>query len=133
MYREQKAQGKSFGLSCDYYRVRLLKVFEERPVDLEWRDDVLYRSPKKYPSKRKVTYRLQVLNRNNRVHEVAWLQDKREAKKRLSQMEEDLQELTKMKFDNKYGIVETSADTDLVPLVEEKTMYFTGIENRHKD
>ncbi|MDI6816140.1 MAG: hypothetical protein QME41_02965 [Actinomycetota bacterium] len=125
MFKEQK-QTKSFGMARDYYRVRLLRVFEERPDDLEWREDILYRAPKAYPSKVKVTYRLQVLTTENKVIELAILESGREAKRRYKKMARDLKEMTKMRFDETYDIEEVYVivKPELVDV-----MYFSGVEN----
>lgn len=138
MYREpqQESKNKVFGMAEDYYRVRVLKMDEELPADLEWRDDILYRAPKAYPSKLKVTYRLQLLTRENAVHETASLRDKREVKNRLKAIREDLRELSKMKFDEKYGIEDISADIEslkeLQTMFQEKTIFFTGVHHSKK-
>ncbi|MBS3908885.1 MAG: hypothetical protein KGZ93_04585 [Actinobacteria bacterium] len=125
MFKEQK-QTKSFGMAKDYYRARLLRVFEERPDDLEWREDILYRAPKAYPSKVKVTYRLQVLTTENKVIEFAILESGREAKRRYKKMARDLGEMTKMGFDETYGIEEVYVivKPELVDV-----MYFSGVQN----
>ena len=130
MYQEQRPQSKLFGFARDYYRVRLIRVDEELPDDLEWRNDILYTSPKAYPSKLKITYRLQVLTLDNNLHEPAILQSKKAAKKRLRRIEGDLQELTKMQFDDKYGIEGTGVNVNpMEELLSENTIYFTGINN----
>ena len=125
MFKEQK-QTKAFGMARDYYRARLLRVYEERPDDLEWREDILYRAPKTYPSEVKVTYRLQVLTTENKVMELAILESGREAKRRYKKMARDLREMTKMKFDENYNIQEVYV---VVKPELEDVMYFSGIEN----
>lgn len=37
--------GKTIGAASDFYRLRVLRVDETGDVDLEWRDDILYRRP----------------------------------------------------------------------------------------
>ncbi len=136
MYKEQQQEQKSkvFGLAEDYYRVRMLTVGEELPADLEWRDDVHYESPKAYPSKLKTTYRIQVLDYTKMVFEIANLRDKREAKRRLKALQEDLQELTKMKFDEKYGIEDLGTDdVSVISKRDEKlgnSIFFTGVNKK---
>lgn len=129
MFREQR-QTKAFGMARDYYRARLLRVFEERPDDLAWSDDILYRAPKAYPSKSKTTYRLQVLTTDNRVFELAIIESGREAKLRHKKMGKDLKALTKMKFDEKYGIDDSYV---LVTPEIKDAMYFSGVEIVSKD
>jgi len=123
-------------MAGDYYRVRVLKMDEELPADLEWREDVLYRAPKTYLSKLKVTYRIEILTRDNAVREIANLRDKREAKKRYRAVKEDLHELSKMKFDEKYGIDDAGANIEslkeLQMLFQEKTIFFTGVHRNPK-
>lgn len=124
MFKEQK-QTKSFGMARDYYRARLLRVLEERPDDLEWREDILYRAPKAYPSKVKATYRLQLLTTENKAMELSILESEREAKKRYKKLVRDLKEMTKMKFDENYNIedVYVIVKPELVDV-----MYFSGVE-----
>ncbi|HZD60494.1 MAG TPA: hypothetical protein VE439_08605 [Anaerolineae bacterium] len=130
MYRQQRSEGKSFGLAKDYYRIRHLQVDEEVPVDLEWRSDILYSSPKAYPSRLKVTYRLQVVTAENIIHEIAIVKSKKEAKERLRKMKQDLHELTKMEFDDKYGIEDS---TSFTPSQQGNTIVFTGIQGMNGD
>lgn len=124
MFKEQK-QTKSFGMARDYYRARLLRVFEERPDDLEWREDILYRAPKAYPSKAKATYRLQLLTTENKVIELAIIESEREAKKRYKKLARELKEMTKMKFDEQYNIEEVYV---IVKPELVDAMYFSGVE-----
>lgn len=139
MYREpqQESKNKVFGMAEDYYRVRVLQMDEELPADLEWREDILYRGSKAYPSKLKVTYRIQILTRENVVHEIANLREKREAKKRYKAIREDLHELSKMKFDEKYKIDDAGASIEslkeLQILFQEKSMFFTGVHRTPKN
>lgn len=130
MYREQRQQSKSFGLAKDYYRVRRIRVDEEVPLDLEWRQDILYTSPKAYPSRLKITYRLQVLMADNRIFEIAVIRNKKEAEKRIRKMKEDLRELTKMEFDEKYGIED---EATFVAQQQDNTMLFIGVKRVNSD
>ncbi|MBE0447756.1 MAG: hypothetical protein IBX64_06610 [Actinobacteria bacterium] len=131
MYREHRSQGKSFGLARDYYRVRHIRVDEEVPIALEWRDDILYASPKAYPSRLKVTYRLQVVTVDNRIiYEIAAVRSRKEAKKRLREMKEDLRELTKMEFDDRYRIEDSAT---IVTSQQGNTILFTGMEKTFSD
>jgi len=136
MYEENESEVKYkvFGIAADYYRVRVLTVKEELPADLEWRDDVLYREPKTYAGKLKTTYRIQVLRLDNSEIELAILREKSEAKRRYKELKEDLRELTKMKFDAKYGIKDTCMEP--LPLNRKEidkdllignAIYFTGL------
>jgi len=132
MYKEPKSRSKSFGLAKDYYRARMLRVNEELPVDLDWKDGIIYSSPKPYPSKLKVTYRLQILTPDNQVGEIAIVRDKNEARKRLKKMEEDLNELTKMKFDEKYKIdVDAALTLPQGDNADDSVMFFAGVERRN--
>ncbi len=134
MYREDKEKSKLLGIAGDYYRVRVLNVYEELPADLEWQKDVLYRASRAYPSKLKVTCRIQVLTQDKTVHEIANLSSRKKAKKRLRKVKEDLRELTKTEFDEKYKITDTSDySKDMVsstnnPMMP-NTIYFTGLKD----
>jgi hypothetical protein len=37
--------GKPLGMASDFYRVRVVRLDESGALDLEWRDDILYRTP----------------------------------------------------------------------------------------
>ncbi len=136
MYREEKEKNKLFGIAGDYYRVRVLKIHEELPADLEWREDVLFREPKAYPSKLKVTYRIHILTQGRTAHEIANLRSGKEVKSKLRKVKEDLRELTKMQFDKKYKISDTSDyskdrvnSTNLLP----NTIYFSGLKDNSNE
>lgn len=135
---------KIFGIAADFYRVRLLKIDEELPADLEWEENILYTSPKAYPSKLKVTYRLQILAQDKKEkYEIANLRDKRDAKKRLRAIKDDLRELTKMEFDAKYDIKDAESAKQLISLerslnlprkvLDEKVILFAGINDGAND
>ncbi|MDI6717288.1 MAG: hypothetical protein QME63_10165 [Actinomycetota bacterium] len=115
----KKESKKAFGQADDYYRVRLLRVEEELPADLEWRDDILFIEPE-YPGKLKVTYRLQLVTKDSReVFEIASVSNRKEAKKRYKEALDDLRDLSKMDFDEKYGV-------DSSALIEEGNKDFKG-------
>lgn len=135
---------KTFGIAADFYRVRFMKIDEELPADLEWKENILYTSPKAYPSRLKVTYRLQILAQDNKEkHEIAILRDKKEAKKRFRAIKNDLKELTKMEFDEKYNIKDAETSKGTISLerslnlprkvLKEKVILFTGINTNPND
>ncbi|HEY3374091.1 MAG TPA: hypothetical protein VGK02_03395 [Candidatus Aquicultor sp.] len=132
-YNHNKAKTTNLALDC--YRARVIKVHEERPVDLDWREDILYTAPKAYPSKLMTSYRVQVLAPDKTIHELANLRDRAEARKRIRSVRHDLKRLTKMEFNKKYDIVDTT-DTDIAvgPIIIDEALYgnamlFTGVQH----
>ena len=134
----QRPQPKALGPAHEYYRARFIRVDEERPFDLEWRTDIIYTAPKAYPSTTKLTYRLQVVTNDSRIIELAIVHSRRVAKRRLQKIEDDLLELSKMRFDEKYRIKAIAPEpkpdpdplTSLVPPLgtgHEHVMVFAGI------
>ncbi|MCL6472137.1 MAG: hypothetical protein K6T91_04920 [Firmicutes bacterium] len=136
MHRESREKNKIFGLAGDFYRVRVLKVNEELPADLEWREDILYREPKTYEGKLKVSYRIQIVTQDKKIHEIANITNRRAAKSRLRRIKEHLRDLTKMEFDKKYKIHDTcecrkNAIVSSNELVN-NAIYFVGVKDTSK-
>lgn len=136
MHRESREKNKVFGLAGDFYRVRVLKVNEELPADLEWREDILYREPKTYEGKLKVSYRIQIVAQDKTIYEIANITNGRAAKSRLKRIKEHLRDLTKMEFDSKYNINDTcdyKKDTIAKPgKLMNNTIYFEGVKDTSK-
>lgn len=137
MYKKREKTHRVFALAGDYYRARVIKVHGERPVDLEWREDVLYTAPKAYPSKLQIHYHIQVLNLENTVYELAVIKDRSEARKKYKRLKDDLRQMTKLKFDEKYSVVDTIESTAVNPMRVDKELFgnamlFTGTQSAAK-
>ncbi len=115
---------KTFGKASDFYRVRIITLEQEIPPDFDWRDDVLYRSPKESFDMIKRTYCLQVVDLDSRNYQV--LEEysaKQVAAKDKEMLEENLKNLTKMEFDKKYEINlndDSTLSIDGESVIEEK-------------
>lgn len=91
-------------IAGNYYRLRVQKIEEERPIDFEWRTDVLYTPPKAYPSKRKMMYLMQLIGKDIKTYDIALVDNKVEAKKRYEKVKRELETLSNNEFEEKYGI-----------------------------
>lgn len=98
---------KTFGNASDFYRARSVKLEESKTPQLEWKGDVLYR--KEHDDKHKTTtrYKIEVvdLDGGNR-YSISTHKKRASASKSLNLIEEDLRELTKIQFENKYNFFE---------------------------
>jgi hypothetical protein len=98
-----------------HYRLRVQRIEEEKPVDLEWNPRILYEPPKAYPSKRKTTYLIQIICNDIRVYDIANIADKAAARKRYMRIKRDLRSQNKEDFEKRYEIYEMSeSDKDAV-------------------
>jgi len=115
---------KTFGKASDFYRVRIITLEQELPPDFDWRDDVLYRSPKESFDMIKRTYCLQVVDLDSRKYQVLKeYSAKQEATQEKEMVEEDLKSFTKMEFEKKYEISlsdDSTLSIDGENVIEEK-------------
>lgn len=96
---------KTFGKASDFYRVRIITLEQELPPDFDWRNDVLYRSPKESFDMIKRTYCLQVVELDSRNYQaLEEYSAKQAATQEKAIVEEDIINLTKMEFEKKYEI-----------------------------
>ncbi len=94
---------RAFGLACDFYRARVQILQEAVPPKFDWREDILYRSPKPYPDKVATQYSLEILTLDkSTVYKLKTYKRLGNAERRLAQLKLDLGELTKLQFERKY-------------------------------
>lgn len=104
--------GKVIGAASDFYRLRLTRLDVTDEPDLEWRDDILYRSPPKQTLEECAQYRVEAVNSDDDedIKVVALFDDSEEAAAFLKGTEEDLMEMTKSVFESRYLEIEMDVD-----------------------
>ena len=92
---------KAIGMAADFYRVRVRRLDESGDVQLEWRDDILYKgsAPARDEGVRTFVIQAVELDDPDRVHEIASASDYDEALGLVRRAEEDLAELTRSRFE----------------------------------
>jgi len=96
---------KIFGRAADFYRIRLVHVEEVVPPELDWSENILFYPPPLYDSQATFQYRIEVVDTDNsNTLPMAFFAEKLEAEEKFKVIEEDLNNLTKMEFEEKYKI-----------------------------
>jgi hypothetical protein len=92
------------GNAEDFYRVRMMRLEESGEPDLEWRDDILYRTPpvQVTPEYRRYVVQAVSVDDDEDVTLLREFSDAGEAEGFLAQTEEDLAAMTKSSFEDKY-------------------------------
>ena len=95
---------KTIGSAADFYRLRVIRVDATDGLDLEWRDDILYRRP---PSdvpeeSRSFTVEAVMLDDDEVAVALASFGDADEAHQWLTDAEAALVEMTKSEFEESY-------------------------------
>jgi len=95
---------KTIGSAADFYRLRVMTVDTTDAVDLEWRDDILYRRP---PTAAIVdeeahTVEAVLLDDEDTAFTLATFPDTAAAHEWMNAREEDLAEMTKSEFEEAY-------------------------------
>lgn len=96
--------GKTIGSAADFYRLRVIRVDATDGLDLEWRDDILYRRP---PADRphethSFTVEAVLLDDDDTTMTLATFDSSDEAHAWLSDAETALVEMTKSQFEEAY-------------------------------
>lgn len=96
--------GRIIGPATEFYRLRLTRYDASDEPDFEWRDDVLYRTPPATRIEEREEWAIEAvtLDEDETVSEIARFEASDEAHGFLDAAEEDLQELTKSSFEEKY-------------------------------
>lgn len=96
---------KIFGRASDFYRIRLVHLEEVVPPELDWNSYVLFYPPPPYDSQTAFRYRLEVVDvdTGNSVP-LAFFADESQADDVLTEVEEDIENLTKKEFEDKYKL-----------------------------
>lgn len=95
---------KGIGSAGDFYRVRLMHVDDSDAPEFEWREDILYRSTEvKQPSENEL-YRIEAvaLDDDDDVTPLGLFDSPDDAHEALSAADEDLGELTRSEFEERY-------------------------------
>ncbi len=92
---------KTIGRAADFYRLRVMSVDTTDAVDIEWRDDILYRRPPvdAIDDERAFTVEAVVLDEEDVAVALATFADSVEAHDWMEAREVDLTEMTKSEFD----------------------------------
>lgn len=92
---------KSIGSAADFYRLRVRTVDATDAVDLEWRDDILYRRPpgETIQDLEYVAVEAVLLGNDAISYVLATFEDRAEAHAWLAECEEDLAEMTRSEFE----------------------------------
>lgn len=94
---------KAFGMANDFYRTRVIKYDEKTPPEFEWRDDILYRQPPGFKEETDIKYLLQILTIDNKdKYILLTFKTQNKAFLKKKQVDEDIEELTKLEFERKY-------------------------------
>lgn len=90
------------GAAADFYRIRLRRLDEPAEPDLEWRDDVLYRTPSTDAGEPELEYVVEAVDVDDleSAHHVGSYGDYEEALAIKAQAEEALGELTRSAFEH---------------------------------
>jgi PHP family Zn ribbon phosphoesterase len=92
------------GSASDFYRVRLARLDSTDGVDLEWRDDILYRDPPTSAIAESESWVVEAveLDDEDAVHTLATFPTSDEAHEWLNEVDLALGELTKSRFETRY-------------------------------
>jgi len=95
---------KIIGSAADFYRLRLLAIDTTDGLDLEWRDDVLYRRPPSLVLDEDQRYEVQAVTLDDEecTTALATFDDPAEAHAWMDEAELELSGLTKSEFEERY-------------------------------
>lgn len=100
---------KIIGLAKDFYRARIITIQAEVPPDFDWRDDILYRSPGEYKGEVMNRYSVEVVELDSDANYIIRsVKSRKTAERKLEKINEDLGEMTKMQFEEKYQFLTPS-------------------------
>lgn len=93
----------TFGEAADFYRLRVMRLDDAAAPDLEWRDDVLWRSTPASAPADMVSFRVEAVAVDDETaHPLADFATSEEAHAWMQAAEEDLAEMTKSEFEATY-------------------------------
>jgi hypothetical protein len=100
---------KGIGSADDYYRVRLMHVDDVDAPEFEWREDILWRTPQIAPTNESQLYRIEAvaLEDPDRVTPLGVFESTADAYEALATATEDLSELTRSEFEDRYFPVDS--------------------------
>lgn len=96
--------GRIIGAASEFYRLRLTRYDATDEPDFQWRDDILYRSPPSERLEEREEWAVEAVTLDERetVCELARFADPDEAREFLDAAKEDLLDLTKSGFEERY-------------------------------
>lgn len=98
---------KTIGKASDFYHVRLITLKENSLPEVEWREDILYRTSEASQEKVVISYNLEVVNIDSRkTYLIKNYPNKAVAAEKLKEMQDDLEILNKRGFEDKYNFFE---------------------------
>ncbi len=95
---------KGIGAARDFYRLRVTRVDDVEPADMEWREDILWRRPPLSATQESQRYRVEAvaLDDDTDVTPLGAWDDSDDAHEALAGAQEDLDELTRSEFEERY-------------------------------
>ncbi|MBN2841344.1 MAG: hypothetical protein JXP37_10355 [Coriobacteriia bacterium] len=95
---------KVIGSAADFYRVRVVSIDTTEDLNLEWRDDVLYRRPlsEQPDEERAFIVEAVALDDEERTVPIATFEDASEAAAWAEERQSELADLTKSDFEERY-------------------------------
>ena len=96
--------GKVIGSASDFYRLRVTRIDVTDEPDLEWRDDILYRTPPSQRLAESAQWRVEAvaLSDEENVSVLALFVESEEAQGFMAGANEDLEEMTVSAFEERY-------------------------------
>lgn len=95
---------KVFGDASEFYRLRVVRMDDSTGLDLEWRDDILYREPPEGHVEEYAVWRVEVVSvlDDAPVVSLGEYGSETEAEDRMHDAEADLESMTKSAFDARF-------------------------------
>jgi hypothetical protein len=95
------------GMATEFYRLRVVKLDEGDSPDLEWRDDILYREPPADTAVERDAYQVEAVTLGGDEPDesavtLASFETAEAAREWSTTAEEDLREMTRMEFEERY-------------------------------
>jgi hypothetical protein len=106
------------GSASDFYRLRVTRIDVTDEPELDWRDDILYRDAPVEVTDEEEDWRLEaVCLEDDCAHEIAQFTEQDQALALLEGVQDDLNEMTKSAFEDRYLKTAGPRFTDDVPVV----------------
>lgn len=95
---------RALGDASDFYRLRVTRFDDAGEPDLEWRDDVLWRRPRTPQPEEYVVYRVEAVDVDDDTNVVPLgsFASAAEAHDALDAAQQDLEELSRAQFEERY-------------------------------
>jgi len=92
------------GAASDYYRLRLMRVDDADAPEFDWREDILWRTPAATPIAEHELCRVEAvsLDDKDKVVIIGTFESNDDAYEALASAEEELAELTRSEFEDRY-------------------------------